>query len=66
MRPQWEWERGNFALAHSPVPTVEEGSMQHMPAPIYCGEATQTATRGVFEGLGAGPQETLLSLRYCA
>jgi hypothetical protein len=32
----------------------------------YCGEPTQTATSGVFETLGAGPQEAPRSLRNCA
>jgi len=32
----------------------------------YCGEPTQTATSGVFEALGAGPQEAPRSLRNCA
>jgi hypothetical protein len=32
----------------------------------YCGEPTQTATKGVFEALGAGPQEAPRSLRNCA
>jgi hypothetical protein len=32
----------------------------------YCGEPTQTATSGVFEALGAGPQEAPLSPRNSA
>jgi hypothetical protein len=35
-------------------------------AHAYCGEPTQTATSGVFEALGAGPQEAPRSLRNCA
>jgi hypothetical protein len=33
---------------------------------VYCGEPMQTATSGVFEALGAGPQEAPRSLRNCA
>jgi hypothetical protein len=35
-------------------------------AHAYCGEPTQTATNGVFEALGTGPQEAPRSLRNCA
>ena len=40
--------------------------MPDTTAPRYCGEPTQTATKGVFAALGTGPQETPLSLRNCA
>jgi hypothetical protein len=33
---------------------------------LYCGEPTQTATKGVFAALGTGPQDAPLSLRNCA
>jgi hypothetical protein len=32
----------------------------------YCGEPTQTATKGVFDALGTGPQEAPRSPRNCA
>jgi hypothetical protein len=42
------------------------GAEQACGSATYCGEATQTATSGVFEALGTGPQEALRSLRNCA
>jgi hypothetical protein len=35
-------------------------------AHAYCGEPTQTATSGVLEALGTGPQDAPRSLRNCA
>jgi hypothetical protein len=53
--------------------TVASIYRKNRPAPnklravhAYCGEATQTATSGVFEALGTGPQEAPRSLRNCA
>jgi hypothetical protein len=77
MRPQWECERGNFALRSSFItddltPLEQGGAKRNKGAPpthsvgFYCGEPTQTATKGVFEALDTGPQEAPLSLRNCA
>src|SRR5260370_4471853 len=40
--------------------------MMPLKGGLYCGEPTQTATKGVFAALGTGPQDAPLSLRNCA
>jgi hypothetical protein len=64
MRPQWEYERGNFALTRSAV--LAGQIAQASDRVVYCGALTQTATKGVLAALGTGPQDAPLSLRNCA
>jgi hypothetical protein len=48
------------------VPQKPLGTGKLRAAYTYCGEATQTATNGVFAALGTGPQEAPRSLKNCA
>src|SRR5260370_5880653 len=69
IRPQWEFARGNCALPRSSRHALDETRVPRMmplKGWLYCGEPTQTATKGVFAALGTGPQDAPLSLRNCA